>query len=159
MFGHVDTPAHWAEHLLQLRALQSKTGGFTEFVPLPFVHPQTPMFIKGNARKGPTFREAILMHAVGRLVLHPHITNIQTSWTKMGVEGAKSCLVAGCNDLGGTLMNESISRAAGAEHGQELPAKQMHEIAASIDRPATQRTTLYDTPIASQAQAITRWSL
>jgi len=146
MFGHLDQPIHWAKHLLLLRTLQEKSGGITEFVPLPFVHFQTPLFAKGLARKGPTFRESILMHAIGRLVLHPCITNIQTSWTKMGAEGAKSCLNAGCNDLGGTLMNESISRAAGAEHGQEIPPSQMIEIARSIGRPAELRTTLYARP-------------
>ncbi|MEL7187535.1 MAG: 5-amino-6-(D-ribitylamino)uracil--L-tyrosine 4-hydroxyphenyl transferase CofH, partial [Pseudomonadota bacterium] len=145
MFGHADNPRHWARHLLRLRDLQLSTGGFTEFVPLPFVHPETPIFRKGQSRKGPTWREAVLMHAVGRLVLHPHITNIQTSWTKMGVEGAKSCLNAGCNDLGGILMNESISRAAGARHGQELPADKMVEIGASLGRRVVQRTTLYET--------------
>jgi len=143
MFGHVDHPVHWAKHLLILRSLQEESGGISEFVPLPFVHTQTPLFTKGLARKGPTFRESVLMHAVSRLVLHPHITNIQTSWTKMGIEGAKSCLNAGCNDLGGTLMNESISRAAGAEHGQEIAPSQMIEIANAIGRPAKQRTTLY----------------
>jgi FO synthase len=143
MFGHLDHPTHWAKHLLLLRSLQEQSGGITEFVPLPFVHSQTPLFLKGLARKGPTFRESVLMHAVSRLVLHPHITNIQTSWTKMGIEGAKSCLNAGCNDLGGTLMNESISRAAGAEHGQEVSPSQMIEIAETIGRPAEQRTTLY----------------
>lgn len=143
MFGHLDRPVHWAKHLLLLRCLQQQSGGITEFVPLPFVHSQTPLFAKGLARKGPTYRESILMHAVSRMVLHPHITNIQTSWTKMGIEGAKSCLNAGCNDLGGTLMNESISRAAGAEHGQEVSPSQMFEIAAAIGRPAEQRTTLY----------------
>ncbi|MGI9353939.1 MAG: 5-amino-6-(D-ribitylamino)uracil--L-tyrosine 4-hydroxyphenyl transferase CofH [Rhizobiaceae bacterium] len=146
MFGHLDRPEHWTKHLLLLRSLQKKSGGITEFVPLPFVHSQTPLFSKGLARKGPTFRESVLMHAVSRLVLHPYITNIQTSWTKMGIEGAKSCLNAGCNDLGGTLMNESISRAAGAEHGQEIPPSQMTEIAKAIGRPAEQRTTLYVQP-------------
>jgi FO synthase len=157
MFGHLDQPRHWAKHLLLLRSLQEKTGGITEFVPLPFVHTQTPLFAKGKARKGPTFREAILMHAVSRLVLHPLISNIQTSWTKMGIEGAKGCLNAGCNDLGGTLMNESISRAAGAEHGQEVPASQMIEIAQSIGRPAQQRSTLYADPFVAQSKA--KWSL
>jgi len=154
MFGHLDRPVHWSKHLLILRALQKASGGITEFVPLPFVHSQAPLFSKGLARRGPTFRESVLMHAVSRLVLHPYITNIQTSWAKMGVEGAKSCLNAGCNDLGGTLMNESISRAAGAEHGQEVTSAQMIEIAAAIGRPAEQRTTLYDQPrILNQASS------
>ena len=114
MFGSVEGPRSWARHLIAVRDLQKRTGGFTEFVPLPFVHMEAPIYLKGGARPGPTFREAVLMHAVARLALHPHITNIQTSWVKMGVEGAQACLEAGANDLGGTLMNESISRAAGA---------------------------------------------
>ena len=111
----------WARHLLALRDLQAETGGFTEFVPLPFVHMEAPMYRQGRARRGPTFREAVIMHSVARLVLHPAITNIQTSWVKMGPAGAAICLQAGANDLGGTLMNESISRAAGTQHGQEFP--------------------------------------
>ena len=120
MFGHLESYAHWARHLLRLRDLQQDTGGFTEFVPLPFVHMEAPLYRKGLARKGPTLREAILMHAVARLVLHPHFRNIQVSWVKLGPRWAQACLHAGANDLGGTLMNESISRAAGAAHGQEL---------------------------------------
>ena len=125
MFGHVEGPLHWARHLLALRDLQTETGGFTEFVPLPFVHMEAPMYLRGQARRGPTFREALLMHSVARLVLNPHVTNIQTSWVKMGPEGAKRALQAGANDLGGTLMNESISRAAGTQHGQEVPPEAM----------------------------------
>ena len=121
MFGSVEGPRSWARHLLALRDQQRATGGFTEFVPLPFVHMEAPIYLKGRARPGPTFREAILMHAVGRLALHPWITNVQASWVKLGVAGAQAALQAGANDLGGTLMNESISRAAGAEHGQEFP--------------------------------------
>ncbi len=152
MFGHVDRPMHWARHLLHLRALQKRTGGITEFVPLPFVHTEAPIFLKGRARKGPTFREAVLMHAVARLALHPWITNIQTSWTKMGPQGAKACLRAGANDLGGTLMNESISRAAGAEHGEEMPPARMAALIAEVGRPSRQRTTLYgDPPVESVA--------
>ncbi len=143
MYGHIDQPKHWARHLLRLRALQAQTGGFTEFVPLPFVHMEAPLYWKGKARKGPTFREAVLMHAVARLVLHPHISNIQVSWVKMGREGIQACLQAGANDLGGTLMNESITRAAGGEMGQELPPTQMEEIIRSIGRIPSQRTTLY----------------
>ena len=120
MYGHVERPAHWARHLLRLRDLQKRTGGFTEFVPLPFVAEEAPIYLKGRARRGPTFREAVLMHAVARLALHPHIPNIQTSWVKMGPEGVQACLNAGANDLGGTLMNETITRAAGAAHGQEM---------------------------------------
>ena len=120
MYGHMESSVNWARHLLRLRALQERTGGFTEFVPLPFVHMEAPIYLKGHARRGPTFREAVLMHAVARLALHPHFSSIQTSWVKMGREGVKACLSAGVNDLGGTLMNESITRAAGSEHGQEL---------------------------------------
>lgn len=143
MYGHIDEPKHWARHLLRLRTLQARTGGFTEFVPLPFVHMEAPIYWKGKARKGPTFREAVLMHAVARLVLYPHISNIQVSWVKMGREGIQACLQAGANDLGGTLMNESITRAAGGQMGQELPPAQMEEIIRSIGRIPSQRTTLY----------------
>ncbi len=143
MYGHVERPIAWARHLLRLKALQARTGGFTEFVPLPFVHMEAPVYLKGRARKGPTFREAVLMHAVARLVLHPQITNIQVSWVKMGVDGVKACLRSGANDLGGTLMNESITRAAGGEHGQELPPERMEQIIRSIGRAPAQRTTLY----------------
>ncbi len=143
MYGHLEQPLSWARHLLAVRDLQAETGGFTEFVPLPFVHMEAPMYLKGLARRGPTFREAVLMHGVARLALHPHITNIQTSWVKMGPEGAAACLEAGANDLGGTLMNESISRAAGTEHGQELPPEAMEDLIRSIGRTPEQRTTLY----------------
>jgi len=148
MHGHVDGPAHWARHLLALRTLQRQSlqngaGCFTEFVPLPFVHMEAPIYLKGRARKGPTFREAVLMHAVARLALHPHITNIQTSWVKMGAEGAQICLDAGANDLGGTLMNETITRSAGATHGQEMPPERMEYLIRAIGRQPVQRTTLY----------------
>ncbi|HEY4388830.1 MAG TPA: 5-amino-6-(D-ribitylamino)uracil--L-tyrosine 4-hydroxyphenyl transferase CofH [Ktedonobacteraceae bacterium] len=143
MYGHIEQPKHWARHLLRLRELQKRTGGITEFVPLPFVHMEAPMFWKGRARKGPTFREAVLVHAISRLVLYPHITSIQVSWVKMGAEGVKACLQAGANDMGGTLMNESITRAAGGEFGQELPPTQMDAIIRSIGRIPQQRTTLY----------------
>nr|WP_264185494.1 5-amino-6-(D-ribitylamino)uracil--L-tyrosine 4-hydroxyphenyl transferase CofH [Roseicella aerolata] len=145
MFGHVEGPPNWARHLLALRDLQAETGGFTEFVPLPFVHMEAPMYLRGQARRGPTFREALLMHSVARLTLHPHITNIQTSWVKMGPEGAKLALRAGANDLGGTLMNESISRAAGTQHGQEFPPAAMETLILAIGRRPRQRTTLYGT--------------
>jgi len=146
MFGHVEQPRHWARHLLRVRDLQQRTGGFTEFIPLPFVHMQAPLFLKGVARKGPTFREAVLMHAVSRLVLHPAIGNIQVSWVKMGGAGASACLEAGANDLGGTLMNESISRAAGTQHGQEFAPARMDHLIRSLGRQAQQRTTLYGVP-------------
>ncbi|CAI5481689.1 unnamed protein product [Closterium sp. Yama58-4] len=143
MFGHVDHPIHWARHLLLLRSIQERTGGITEFVPLPFVHMQAPVYLKGRSRRGPTFRECVLMHAVGRLVLHPLITNIQASWVKMGLEGVSCLLAAGCNDVGGTLMNESITRAAGAVHGQEVTAQRMEEVIYAAGRQPRQRTTLY----------------
>jgi FO synthase len=152
MYGHADRYEHWARHLLRIRALQAKTGGFTEFVPLPFVPMETPIFLKGRARRGPTWREAVLMHAVARLVLHPLITNIQTSWVKMGSEGAAFCLASGANDLGGTLMNESITRAAGAVHGQEMPPESMEQVIRALGREPRQRTTLYaDVPAERRA--------
>ena len=144
MYGHVEKPVHWARHLLRIRDLQEETGGFTEFVPLPFVHMEAPLYRKGKSRIGPTFREAILMHAVSRLVLYPHINNIQASWVKMGIEGIKMCLESGVNDLGGTLMNESISRAAGASHGQEFTAVEMEALIHSVNRQPRQRNTLYE---------------
>ena len=143
MYGHIEQPVHWARHLLHLRDLQEETGGFTEFVPLPFVHMEAPLYRRGRARKGPTFREAVLMHAVARLALHPLIGNIQTSWVKMGGEGVLASLQAGANDLGGTLMNESISRAAGAGHGQEMTPQEFDATIASIGRIPVQRNTLY----------------
>ncbi|MBX3533451.1 MAG: 5-amino-6-(D-ribitylamino)uracil--L-tyrosine 4-hydroxyphenyl transferase CofH [Xanthobacteraceae bacterium] len=152
MFGHLDAPEDWARHLLHLRKLQERTGGFTELVPLPFVHMESPLYLKGRARKGPTFREATLMHAVSRLALHPLIQNIQTSWVKMGIDGAKVALQSGANDLGGTLMNESISRAAGTEHGQELSPEAMEAIASSIGRIPVQRDTLYRTTSAERRE-------
>ncbi len=143
MFGHVDRYRHWARHLLRVRDLQARTGGFTEFVPLPFVHMEAPIYLKGASRKGPTFREAMLMHAVARLALDPLIVNIQTSWVKMGPDGALTCLDAGANDLGGVLMNESITRAAGAAHGQEVSAEEMGRLIRSIGREPFQRSTDY----------------
>jgi len=146
MFGHVDTPRSWARHLLRVREQQERTGGFTELVPLPFVHMEAPIYLQGRARPGPTFREVLLVHAVARLALHPWITNIQASWVKLGSEGAAAALRAGVNDLGGTLMNESISRAAGASHGQEMPPEAMEALIRSAGREPRQRTTLYGVP-------------
>jgi len=143
MFGHIEGYRHWARHLIRIRDLQAETGGFTEFVPLPFVHMEAPIYLKGRARRGPTFRESILMHAVARLALHPHIQNIQASWVKLGPEGVKLCLVAGVNDFGGTLMDESISRSAGASHGQEMVPELMESIIRSAGRTPRQRTTIY----------------
>lgn len=144
MFGHVERPRSWARHLLHLRDLQERSGGLTEFVPLPFVHMEAPIYLRGKARRGPTWRECLLMHAVPRLVLHPLITNIQTSWVKLGPAGAKQALQAGANDLGGTLMNESISRAAGTLHGQEFPPEEMERLISGLGRVPKQRTTLYN---------------
>jgi FO synthase len=143
MFGHLENYTHWARHLLALRHLQQQTGGLTEFVPLPFVHMEAPMYLRGRARRGPTLREALLMHAVARLTLHPLIRNVQASWVKLGPQWAQHCLQAGANDLGGTLMNESISRAAGAAHGQEFAPEQMQQLIAAIGRTSRQRNTLY----------------
>ena len=147
MFGHVDGYRHWARHLLQVRDLAERTGGFTEFVPLPFVHMESPMYLRGRARRGPTLREAVLMHAVARLVLDPWIVNVQASWVKMGPEGMRMALAAGANDAGGTLMNESITRAAGAGFGQEMPPARLESIIREAGRPPRQRTTRYtDSP-------------
>ena len=143
MYGHIEQTKHWARHLRRIKKLQQKTGGFTEFVPLPFVHMEAPIYLKGRARKGPTYREAILMHSVSRLVLHPDIKNIQVSWVKMGPNGSRASLLAGVNDLGGTLMNESITRSAGGEFGEELSPEQMDKIINSIERTPQQRTTKY----------------
>ena len=150
MYGHIDRPRHWARHLARIRALQARTGGFTEFVPLPFVHMEAPIYLKGRARRGPTFRESLLMHAVARLALHPLITNIQASWVKLGPRGVRACLEAGVNDLGGTLMNESITRAAGAGFGQELSPERMESVIAGAGRTPRQRSTTYGEPPAGQ---------
>jgi FO synthase len=143
MYGHIEKYEHLARHLLRIRELQVKTGGFTEFVILPFIHMEAPMYLKGKARKGPSFREAVLIHAISRLVLNPVFTNIQASWTKLGHDGVRACLRAGVNDIGGTLMNETITRAAGASHGQETSPEEMEEIIKSIGRTPRQRTTSY----------------
>jgi len=144
MFGHVDGPRSWARHFLRTREQQRLSGGFTELVPLPFVPMEAPIYLQGRARRGPTFRETLLVHAVARLALHPEITNIQASWVKLGPQGTRQALAAGVNDLGGTLMNESISRSAGAEFGQEMPPEGMEELIRSAGRVPRQRTTLYD---------------
>ena len=150
MYGHIDRPVHWARHLTSIRELQARTGGFTEFVPLPFVHMEAPIYLKGKARRGPTFRESLLMHAVARLALHPLVPNIQASWVKMGPCGVHECLAAGVNDLGGTLMNESITRAAGAAFGEELPPAGMEALIAGAGRTPRQRSTAYGEPPADQ---------
>ena len=143
MFGHVEGPRSLARHLLRAREQQRRSGGFTEFVPLPFVPMEAPIYLKGRARRGPTFGEALLVHSVARLALHPWITNVQASWVKLGPGGVRQALAAGVNDLGGTLMNESISRAAGSEWGQEMPPQRMEELIRAAGRIPRQRTTLY----------------
>jgi FO synthase len=143
MFGSIEQPRHWARHLLRTRALQAQTGGFTEFVPLPFVHMAAPIYLQGRARQGPTFREALLMHAVARLAYGSLVPNVQVSWVKMGAAGASQALCAGANDLGGTLLDENISRAAGASHGQRMDEDAFAAIAGPLGRPLEQRTTLY----------------
>jgi len=153
MFGHVEGPRSWARHLLAVRDQQRRSCGFTELVPLPFVHMEAPIYLRGRARPGPTFREALLVHAVARLALHPWITNVQASWVKLGPDGARAALAAGCNDLGGTLMNESISRAAGATYGQELPPEAMEGLIRSAGRVPRQRTTLYGAPPVERTRA------
>jgi FO synthase len=149
MFGAVESPRHWARHLLRTRALQHETGGFTEFVPLPFVHMAAPIYLQRKARRGPTFREALLVHAVGRIAYAGAIDHIQASWVKMGKPGARQLLQAGCDDLGGTLMDENISRAAGAEHGQGLTRADFEAIVAPLGRPLEQRSTLYSQVLTS----------
>ena len=143
MFGSVEQPVSWARHMVRTRDLQRETGGFTEFVPLPFVHMATPIYLQKKARRGPTFRETVLMHAVARIAYAGDIDNIQVSWVKMGGEGARQLLRAGANDLGGTLMDENISRAAGAQHGQRMGVEELEAIVAPLGRPLVQRSTLY----------------
>ena len=143
MFGHCEGTEHWARHLLDIRRLQGETGGFTEFVPLSLIPLEAPMYRRGLSRRGPTWREALMMHAVARIVLHTRIHSIQVSWVKLGLGGAAAALKAGCNDLGGVLMNESISRAAGAAHGQDVTVADLLAAATSAGRPLRRRTTLY----------------
>jgi FO synthase len=143
MYGHVDNPRHWVQHLRVLSRIQDETGGFTEFVPLPFVHHSAPIYLAGLARPGPTLRDNIAVHAVARILLHGRIDNIQTSWVKLGVEGTQAMLRAGANDLGGTLMEETISRMAGSEHGSAKTVEELVAIGAAIGRPVVQRTTTY----------------
>ncbi|MEZ5186677.1 MAG: bifunctional FO biosynthesis protein CofGH [Candidatus Nanopelagicales bacterium] len=146
MYGHVDTPVHWIRHLRTLRALQQRTGGFTEFVGLPFVHQNAPLYLAGKARPGSTVREDLLVTAMARLMLHGAIENIQVSWVKLGPAGAAHLLRAGANDLGGTLMEETISRMAGSAHGSSVTAEQLQEMARLAGRPSAQRTTTYGRP-------------
>ena len=148
MFGHVDGPASWANHIEVLRDIQRRTGGFTEFVPLPFVHMGSPIWLRGDSRPGPTWDEVILVHAVARIAFMGLIDNIQASWVKLGLQGAEALLAAGCNDVGGTLMDESISRAAGASHGTEVTASDFRELILGLDRHPVRRNTVYE-PIES----------
>jgi FO synthase len=143
MYGHVDQPRHWVAHLRILRGIQDETGGFTEFVPLPFVHQNSPLYLAGGARPGPTNRDNRAVHALARIMLHGRVSNIQTSWVKLGTQGSRVMLRGGANDLGGTLMEETISRMAGSEHGSAKTVAELVEIAAGIGRPARQRTTTY----------------
>jgi FO synthase len=143
MYGHVDNPRHWVNHLRVLSRIQDATGGFTEFVPLPFVHTSAPIYLAGVARPGPTLRDNVAVHAMARILLHGRIRNIQTSWVKLGVEGTRAMLRAGANDVGGTLMEETISRMAGSEHGSARTVAQLKELAAAAGRPAVERNTVY----------------
>ncbi len=148
MYGHVDNPRHWVQHLRVLRGIQAETGGFTEFVPLPFVHTSSPIYLAGVARPGPTLRDNLAVHAMARIMLHGPvdaggIENIQTSWVKLGVEGTRAMLQAGANDVGGTLMEETISRMAGSEHGSAKTVAELVELGHGIGRPMVERTTTY----------------
>lgn len=148
MYGHVDAPRHWVGHLRVLSAIQDRTGGFTEFVPLPFVHQSAPLYLAGAARPGPSHRDNRAVHALARVMLHGRIHNIQTSWVKLGTAGTQRMLQGGANDLGGTLMEETISRMAGSQYGSEKTVAELHAIAAGIGRPARERTTLYEARVA-----------
>ncbi|MEZ5137820.1 MAG: 5-amino-6-(D-ribitylamino)uracil--L-tyrosine 4-hydroxyphenyl transferase CofH [Acidimicrobiales bacterium] len=143
MFGSIEHPRSWARHLVRTRELQAETGGFTEFVPLPFVHMASPIYLQHKARRGPTWREVVLVHAVGRIAYHGSIANIQASWVKLGVAGVRQLLQAGVNDLGGTLIDENISRAAGASHGQGMDEAGFRALVEPLGRRLEQRTTLY----------------
>ncbi len=143
MYGHVDNPRHWVNHLRVLSRIQDETQGFTEFVPLPFVHTSAPIYLAGVARPGPTLRDNLAVHAMARILLHGRIRNIQTSWVKLGVDGTRAMLNAGANDVGGTLMEETISRMAGSEHGSAKTVEELVEIGAGIGRPVVERTTTY----------------
>jgi FO synthase len=149
MYGHVDNPRHWVGHLRVLSRIQDETGGFTEFVPLPFVHTSSPIYLAGVARPGPTLRDNLAVHALARILLHGRIHNIQTSWVKLGVDGTRAMLDAGANDVGGTLMEETISRMAGSEHGSAKTVAELVEIGAGIGRPVRERTTTYGVPARS----------
>jgi FO synthase len=148
MYGHVDNPAHWLGHLRLLARIQDETGGFTEFVPLPFVHTNAPIYLAGIARPGPSRRDDLAVHAVARLLLHGRIDHVQASWVKLGVDGCVAALRGGVDDLGGTLMEETISRMAGSQHGSRKDPAELEAIAAAAGRPVRQRSTLYG-PVAA----------
>lgn len=150
MYGHIDHPRHWVAHLRVIGRLQDQTGGFTEFVPLPFVHTSSPIYLAGVARPGPTHRDNVAVHALARILLHGRVDHIQTSWVKLGVDGTRAMLQAGADDLGGTLMEETISRMAGSDHGSAKTVAELTEIAEGIGRPARQRTTTYGEPHPAQ---------
>ncbi len=154
MYGHVDHAGHWLAHLRLLRKIQRDTGGFTEFVPLPFVHTNAPVYLAGIARPGPTMRENRVVHAMARLLLHGSIDNIQTSWVKLGVAGTQAMLTGGANDVGGTLMEETISRMAGSQHGSAKTVADLEALAAGIGRPARQRTTTYGEVLARAGRCV-----
>jgi FO synthase len=156
MYGHVDHPRHWVGHLRTLARLQDDTGGFTEFVPLPFVHHSSPIYLAGVARPGPTMRDNLAVHAMARIMLHGRVDNIQTSWVKLGVEGTRAMLDAGANDLGGTLMEETISRMAGSEHGSAKTVAELTDVAEGIGRTVRQRTTTYGHAPAASLRAVGR---
>lgn len=143
MFGSIEHPEHWIAHILATRELQKRTGGFTEFIPLPFVHMASPIYLKRKARRGPTWREVVLMHAIGRIAYRGSIDNVQASWVKLGLDGALQLLQGGVNDIGGTLMDENISRAAGAAHGQGMDPAQLAPAVAALGRRIVQRSTVY----------------
>lgn len=154
MFGHVDQPRHWVAHLRELTRIQDETGGFTEFVPLPFVHHNAPLYLAGQSRPGPTARDTVAVHALARLMLHGRIPHVQVSWVKLGAAGSQTMLQAGADDLGGTLMEETISAMAGAAHGTWRTPQELDAIAAGIARPTAIRTTTYGAaPQHQQARA------
>jgi FO synthase len=144
MFGHIDHPRSWANHLEVIREIQRRTGGFTEMVPLPFVHMGSPIYLRGRSRPGPTWDEVVLIHAVSRIAFDGLVPNIQASWVKLGLDGGRRLLGAGCNDLGGTLMGEIITRSAGAEHGQEVTPQQFREVIEAAGRHPALRSTTYE---------------
>jgi FO synthase len=158
MYGHVDNPSHWVAHLRTLATIQDETGGFTEFVPLPFVHMNAPVYLAGVARPGPTVQENRAVHAIARLMLHGRIDHVQTSWVKLGVAGTQTMLRGGADDLGGTLMEETISRMAGADNGSEKTIAELEGMVGGIGRTPRQRTTEYGEPTAERLETARRFA-